>query len=146
MLKKGGSLLFIEWFIHKFNSNSVYNEVDLVYSLFLENKRHSRHASINNWKQTVFIILYLCVSCLKRGVFHENLHMFCVVLLKSAFFLTICVFGSHYFLISLEYFGMKMHSIKMRCFLPFHSRGQQHCGHTKSNHSLTSKIISSVVD
>ena len=143
-------MLFIEWFIHKFNSNSVYNEVDLVYSLFLKNKRHSRHVSINNSNRTsrqfLFIILYSCVSCLKRGVFHENLHMFCVVLLKSAFFLSICVFGSHYFLISLEYFGMKMHSIKMRCFLLFHSRRRQHCGHTKSNHCLTSKIISSVVD
>lgn len=44
-------------------------------------------------RNVVFIIIYLSVCCLGKGVCPQNLHFFCVVPLTSAFSLTICVLG-----------------------------------------------------
>ena len=59
---------------------------------------HFRHARTNHKNringQSLFIIVYRSVCCLKRGFTWKNLRMFCVVLLKAAFFLILCVFGS----------------------------------------------------
>lgn len=55
-----------------------------------------RHASINNRNRTTrqcSFIIYLSIRCFEKGVCPETLRIYWVVLLKSTFFWTFCVFG-----------------------------------------------------
>ena len=68
--------------------------------LVQHSSRHCRHSTNRNWMIIIFqfIVLKLSFNCrFQKGAYPEDMHTFCIVPLKLAFFLTVCVFGSGLF-------------------------------------------------
>ena len=87
-------------FTHRKPPIILFSHNNIHYIRTMSNTRHPqhfRHASTNNqnrisW-QFSFIIVHPSVPWLEKEVCPKSLGMICVVPLKSAFFVTFCVFG-----------------------------------------------------